>query len=149
MKVLKAGILYFALVFGAGFVLGPIRVFWAVPRIGVRMAELMEAPFMFAVIIVSARWIVRLLAVPQTTPSRLGMGFVALGLLVAADIILGYLLWGLSTTELITTRDPVSGPAYFALLGVFIVMPLLVAKNDIARPHPKNQHPEADAISLF
>lgn len=129
MKVLQAGILYFALVFGAGFVLGPIRVFWAVPRFGVRMAELMEAPFMLAVIIVAARWLVRRLAVPSATPSRLGMGFIALGLLVAAEIILGYLLWGLSITELITSRDPVSGSVYYALLGVFAVMPLLLARK--------------------
>lgn len=129
MKVLKAGILYFVLVFGAGFVLGPIRVFWAVPRFGTRMAELMEAPVMFAVIIVAARWIARRLAVPPATPSRLGMGFVALGLLLAAEIILGYLLWGLSVTELITSRDPVSGPVYYALLGVFAVMPLIVARK--------------------
>jgi hypothetical protein len=39
-KVLKAGALYFALVFGAGFVLGSIRVLWLVPRIGERTAEL-------------------------------------------------------------------------------------------------------------
>lgn len=129
MKVLKAGILYFALVFGAGFVLGPIRVFWAVPRFGTRMAELMEAPIMFAVVVVAARWMVRRLAVPPAPSSRLGMGFVALGLLLVAEITLGYLLWGLSITELITTRDPVSGSVYYALLGVFAVMPFLLARK--------------------
>jgi hypothetical protein len=36
MQILKAGTLYFALVFGAGFVLGPIRMLWAVPRFGTR-----------------------------------------------------------------------------------------------------------------
>jgi hypothetical protein len=129
MKVLKPATLYFALVFGAGFVLGPIRVFWVVPRFGVRMAELMEAPIMFAVIIVAARWIVRRLTVPPASSSRLGMGFIALGLLLVAEIILGYLLWGLSVTELIASRDPVSGSVYYALLGVFAVMPLLVAQK--------------------
>lgn len=129
MKVLKAGILYFALVFGAGFVLGPIRVFWVVPRFGERMAELLEAPFMFAVIIVAARWVVRRLVVPPAPSSRLGMGFIAVGLLLAVEIILGYLLWGLSITELITSRDPVSGSVYYALLGLFTVMPLLLARK--------------------
>ena len=94
-----------------------------------RMAELMEAPFMFAVIIAAARWIVRQLAVQSAPSSRLGMGFIALGLLLAAEIILGYLLCGLSITELITTRDPVSGSVYYALLGVFTVMPLLLARK--------------------
>jgi hypothetical protein len=31
MPILKAGVLYFALVFGAGFVLGTIRTLWIVP----------------------------------------------------------------------------------------------------------------------
>ena len=44
MQILKAGVLYFALVFGAGFVLGAIRIMWVVPRFGTRIAELMETP---------------------------------------------------------------------------------------------------------
>ena len=44
MSILKAEVLYFALVFGAGFVLGTIRTLWVVPRFGTRMAELMETP---------------------------------------------------------------------------------------------------------
>lgn len=58
MQILKAGVFYFALVFGAGFVLGPIRIRWAVPRFGTRMAERMETPIMFVVIVVAAREII-------------------------------------------------------------------------------------------
>jgi hypothetical protein len=39
MRIMKAGMLYLALVFGAGFVLGPIRILWVVPRFGTRTAE--------------------------------------------------------------------------------------------------------------
>lgn len=49
MQALKAGILYFACVFGAGFALGTARALWLVPRVGTRTAELMEMPFMLAV----------------------------------------------------------------------------------------------------
>jgi hypothetical protein len=59
MQILKAGTFYFVLVFGAGFVLGPIRILLAAPRFGTRVAELMEAPIMFVVTILAARWIVR------------------------------------------------------------------------------------------
>jgi hypothetical protein len=54
MPILKAGVLYFALVFGAGFVLGTIRTLWVVPRVGTRMAELIETPIMLVVTIVAA-----------------------------------------------------------------------------------------------
>jgi hypothetical protein len=37
MQILKAGLLYFAIVFGAGFVLRPMRTLSAVPRFGIRM----------------------------------------------------------------------------------------------------------------
>jgi hypothetical protein len=53
VRILKAGTLYFALVFGAGFVLGPIRILWAVPRFGTRMAELVETPLMLVVTILA------------------------------------------------------------------------------------------------
>jgi hypothetical protein len=73
MQILKAGVLYSALVFGAGFVLGPIRILWVVPRFGTRMAELMETPILFVVIIVAARWTARRLAVPAARSSRLAI----------------------------------------------------------------------------
>ncbi len=84
MRLLKSGALYFACVFGAGFALGPLRILWVVPRFGVRTAELMEMPIMLAVIVAAARWAVRRLAVPPEAATRVGMGCVALALLLAA-----------------------------------------------------------------
>ena len=129
MEMVKAGVLYFALVFGAGFVLGPIRIVWAVPRFGARMAELMEMPIMFVVIVIAAWWTVRRLAVPSTLFSRIGMGGIALGLLLVAEF--GLVLWlrGLSISDYLATRDPVSGTAYYVMLAVFAIMPLLVARK--------------------
>ncbi len=124
MQVLKAGLFYFALVFGAGFVLGPIRILWAVPRFGMRMAELMEAPIMFVVTIFAARWIVRHLALPPTVSIRLGMGSIALGLMVVAEFAFVLRLRGLSISEYPATRDPVSGTVYYLMLAVFGMMPL-------------------------
>jgi hypothetical protein len=99
MQILKAGVLYFTLVFGAGFVLGPIRILWVIPRFGARMAELMETPIMFVVILVAARWIVRRLAVPSTPSIRLGMGCGALGLVLVAEFTVLLWLRGLSVSE--------------------------------------------------
>ncbi|MDH3413200.1 MAG: hypothetical protein OEM98_12000, partial [Gammaproteobacteria bacterium] len=80
--ILKAGTLYFLLVFAAGFLLGPIRELWAVPRFGPRTAELMEMPIMLLAIIFSACWIMRRLAVPRRPLIRLSVGATALGLLL-------------------------------------------------------------------
>ena len=129
MQILKAGVLYFALVFGAGFVLGPIRTLWIVPSFGTRTAELMEMPIMFVVIILAARWIARRLAVPPTPSRRLAVGFVALGLLLVAEFTVVLWLRGLTIDEYLANRDPVSGTVYTALPGVFAIMPLLVARR--------------------
>jgi len=129
MRILKAGVLYFALVFGAGFVLGPIRILWVVPRFGTRMAELMEAPIMLLVTILAARWIVGRLAVPPTPSGRLGMGSVALSLLLAAEFTLVLRLRGLSVSDYLASRDPVSGTVYYVMLGVLGIMPLLVVRR--------------------
>jgi hypothetical protein len=91
MRILKAGTLYFALVFGAGFLLATIRVLWVAPSFGTRIAELMEAPIMLVVTILAARWLARRHSLPPTSAARLGVGFVALGLLLAAEfgVVLG------------------------------------------------------------
>jgi hypothetical protein len=129
MQVVKAGVLYFALVFGAGFVLGTIRTLWVVPRFGTRMAELMEMPIMLAITIVAARWTVLRLSVPIMWSARLEMGCMALVLMLIAEF--GFVLWirGISIRDYLATRDPVSGTVYYLMLVLFAVMPLLVARR--------------------
>ncbi len=129
MQILKAGALYFALVFGAGFVLGTIRVLWIVPRFGTRTAELMEAPIMLVVTILAARWVARLFSLPPKAGTRLGVGFTALGLMLGAESTFVLWLQGLTIGEYLASRDPVSGTVYLLMLGIFAVMPLLVARG--------------------
>jgi hypothetical protein len=127
--MLYAGLLYFALVFGAGFVLGVIRMLWATPAVGAGAAELLEMPIMFAVIALAARWTVRRVAVPPVSSTRLGIGLIALGLLLVAECIGVLWLRGLSIRDYVTSRDPVSGTIYMVMLGVFAIMPILVARR--------------------
>ncbi len=129
MQILKASVLYFALVFGVGFVLGTIRTLWVVPSFGTRTAELMETPIMFVVTILAARWMARRLSLPPTPATRLGVGFVALGFLLVAEFTVVLWLRGLTIGEYLASRDPVAGTAYIVMLGVFAVMPLLVARR--------------------
>jgi type IV secretory pathway TrbD component len=129
VQILEAALLYFAAVFGAGVVLGAIRMTWVVPRIGSRWAELMEMPIMLSVTIAGACWTTLHLAIPFALTQRLAMGGIALGLLLVAEF--GLMLWlrGLSIRQYLATRDPVSGTVYYAMLGVFAIMPLLVVRK--------------------
>jgi len=128
-QVVKAGVFYFALVFGAGFVLGTIRTLWVVPRVGARTAELAEMPIMLLVSLVAARWTVLRLGVPPVAVARLGMGCVALALMLMAEF--GLVLWirGQTIREYFASRDPVAGAVYYLMLAVFAIMPLMVARR--------------------
>jgi hypothetical protein len=133
MRVVAAGVVYFFLVFGAGFALGPIRILWLVPRVGVRTAELLEMPIMLVVIVLSARWIVRRFAVPCTASARLAMGLVALALLLTAEFTLVVWVQGMTVRDYLAARDPISGTVYLVMLGVFAAMPWFVGVFDSAR----------------
>lgn len=125
--MVNAAGLYFVLVFGAGFVLGTIRVLWLIPVVGTRTAELFEMPLMLAVIILSARWVTQHIQVPPTASSRLGMGGLALAIVLALDFTVVLWIRGLSFGQYIEAFDPVAGTAYFVMLGLFALMPWFIA----------------------
>lgn len=128
-RVAKAAALYFGCVFGAGFLLGAVRVPLLVPRLGVRWAELAEMPLMACVIVLAAGWAVRRASPPFTATGRLAVGVLALGLLLAAEALLAAALQGLSPGAYLAGRDPVSGSVYAAMLLVFAAMPLWIGRR--------------------
>jgi len=130
MKSIRAGLTYFGLVFGVGFVLGAIRVPWIAPSLGIRVAELLEMPFMFVAILLSARFVVRRFALPPDARTRLVTGVLALGLLIAAELGLTTLISGQSIAAYVAGRDPVSGSVYLAMLVLFALMPWLLAREE-------------------
>jgi hypothetical protein len=123
-RVIAAGVLYFAMVFGAGFVLGPIRVLWLVPRVGDRAAELIEAPIMLAVIVVAARWIAR--RVGGGAATRTATGAIALALLLGAELAFVHWFWRMSIAQYVGNRDLVGFGVYVVLLALFAAMPALL-----------------------
>ena len=135
MKILKAGVAYFGLVFGAGFLLGCIRVPFLVPHLGARVAELLEMPVQFVVIVFAARFIVRRFSLPLDTAIRLGVGFVALGLAIAAELLLALVLAERSVGEYLASRDPVSGSVYLVMLLGFALLPLILARVKLLWPN--------------
>jgi len=157
----NAAVMYFVIVFGAGFAFGAIRTLWVVPRAGVRTAELMETPLMVAVIILACRSVVRLFALPYIWP-RIAMGLSSLSMLIGAELFLNFWLTGRPVSAYISDRDPVSGTAYFCALGLFAVMPLVVGRrlarsgtslidlfmdeHDVAECHETIVHAPADLV---
>jgi hypothetical protein len=81
-RVTLAMLFYFGLVFGDGFLLGPIRVLWLEPRFGPIIATACEAPFMLLAILVAGRWVPRVLNIrrdPKTLVLVLALWFAANG----------------------------------------------------------------------
>jgi hypothetical protein len=133
MQVLKAGLSYFALVFGAGFLLGVVRVTFVVPRLGERWAELAEMPLMGVVIVLAARFVVRRHALSADAMPRLMTGGLALLLALTAELILVVAIQGRPVGTYLASRDPVSGGVYLALLGVYAAMPWLLSRGKAPR----------------
>jgi hypothetical protein len=129
LSYLKIGLFYFMLVFGAGFVLAPIRILWLAPRVGNRAAELLECPVMILVTFLAARWIILRFSVPKSIFVRLGIGAFALALLAGAEITVGMTRRGMSLRDVIVNRDPVSGSVYFLSLTLFCLMPAFVQRR--------------------
>lgn len=120
---IRAGLLYFAIVFAAGFIFGAIRELLLVPRFGQRYAELIEAPFMLAVIFLTARWLARGELSGEPAVEKLKTGFFALALLLIAEVSVVLTLRGLTIPEYIAQRDPLAGAAYMVMLLIFALAP--------------------------
>lgn len=130
-RIVKAALLYFVIVFGAGSILGPIRILLAAPYLGERMAELTELLLMLIVIIVAAKFIVGRFQLPPYVIYRLGAGVLAFGLGLVFEFGLVLKLRGLTLAEYFETRDPVATAAYYVTLVLLALMPLFVNRNGI------------------
>lgn len=124
---LRAGLAYFAVVFGVGFALGAVRVPLLVPRLGERWAELVETPFMLAAIVLAGRWAVHRFAVPRLASARWAMGSTALALILGVELTVVRGLRGLSLEQAVLDRDPVAGSVYVAMLLFFALWPWALA----------------------
>ena len=123
-----AGLIYFLMVFAAGFVLGVIRVLVMVPRFGEAASELIELPFMVLISYFAAGFLVRRFDI-ETIGSAIATGLTALGLLILLELTLVLGLRGLTFSEYIASRDPVSFTAYLASLLTFAALPAMLARR--------------------
>lgn len=129
MQIAAAALLYFAIVFGVGFILGPIRVLWLEPQLGPFLAVLCEAPFVFAAIVLAARWIPGAVGLQRDAVCLGAMGAGALALQQIADIIVGQALRGMTLSEQYAQFATPQGLVYGVLLIAFALMPVLVGRR--------------------
>ena len=100
-----------------------------VPRLGMRTAELLEMPVMLIVIVLAAGAIVRRFDLARAANVRFAVGFGALGLLVAAELLMTIALQPQPLAQYLGARDPVSGAVYLVMLLVFGCMPYLLLRT--------------------
>ena len=86
---------------------------------------------MLVVILLTAEWIVRRSDLRAILPARLCIGVIALVILVVTELILVIQLTGLSINDYLADRDPVASAVHYFLLGLFGIMPMLVARGRI------------------
>lgn len=138
MSTVKAGSLYFALVFAAGWVLGLIREFLVVPLAGQITGLLLEAPIMLLVMITATRWIIQRFCVPSKLLPRLIIGLIGLGFLLISEVVGLWWVRRLSVEEYLAHLGSISGAVTLLLYALYAVMPLIVQRDqcevESARP---------------
>ena len=129
----RAGFLYFALVFAAGFVLGAIRTFLLTPVLGETFALLVELPAMLAISWMVSRDTISRLGVPREVRTGLAMGAVAFLLIITADALVDRLLAGRGFAEHFRAYEVAPGVLGLGgqiLFALFPVLQMLWAESD-------------------
>lgn len=123
-RELRGALIYLALVFAAGIVLGALREFLLVPTIGRLPAVLAEMPLMLGWAWVAAGIALTRARVPPG-PGRARVGLAALAGLLALEFTLGAALRGWDARAWLA--DFLSAPGLVALAGylVFAALPAL------------------------
>ncbi|MFZ2099358.1 MAG: hypothetical protein WAU86_02200 [Oricola sp.] len=129
MNGFTAGIIYFALVFAAGFVLGSIRTLLLMPVLGPTVSVLIELPFMLTIAWFVCRWIVRRFTVSAAVEDRIIMGATAFVLLMVAEYLLAFALAGISPDIYFAGYASVPGVIGLAGQVAFAVFPVLQARQ--------------------
>jgi hypothetical protein len=126
---LRAGALYFAVIFAIGALLGPVRELALAPVLGPGVAIGIEAVPLLLAMAWAAPWAARRFAVPPLPRPRLGMGLSALLLLVLAETALDALLRGRGPGLWLERARTAEGRTGLALMAAFAIMPLLLRRR--------------------
>ncbi len=124
LKAVTAGLLYVAIGFAVGFVLGTMRTLVVAPRVGELMAVAIELPLM-----IGAAWLVCRRLVRGVSPhiaARVMMGSVAFVVLMGLEFGLATLVFGENPADFSARLLSPAGLLGLAGQIVFAVLPLFV-----------------------
>ena len=124
-KAVAAGVVYFALVFAAGFVLGALRVTALEPRLGGLAAVAVELPAMLTVSWLACGWSLRRLKVAPRVRDRAVMGAAAFALLMTAEAGLSMIAFARPLAEFFAGFATPAGALGLAGQIAFALFPLL------------------------
>ncbi|MBS0363302.1 MAG: hypothetical protein JSR98_18150 [Proteobacteria bacterium] len=100
-QALQAAACYFMATLTLGWFFGPIRDFWIRAGADPLLAILSQAVATLLVLVWTAGWVVEAFDVPGRLAQRVAVGFGAIGLLVACDFLVGYLMFDMTPGELV------------------------------------------------
>ncbi len=129
MRIAAAALVYFLIVFAAGFVFGTIRTLVLEPRFGPVIGTAFEAPFLLIAIVAAARWVPRVLNLRKDALPLTLMGLGAVALQQCADILVGTGLRDITVADQFAQFATAQGGIYAALLVAFALMPLLINRR--------------------
>ncbi len=122
---LKAGLLYSALIFSLGFVLGTLRELWLGPVFGRDAVVLIEGPFILLVSWFAAWWLVRRMPVASRVRDRLAMGATAFGLVMLGEAAVAVFSMGRTLAMHLQTYMTARGMLELSPQVAFALFPLL------------------------
>jgi hypothetical protein len=123
--MLKPALLYFALTFAAGFVLGSFRQLILAPRVGEVAAVLMECPFILLASFLVARWVLGRFAPTAGAGRRLVIGLISFCMLMCAELLMSWLL-GIRPREFVSSLLKTAGAIGLAGQVVFALIPAFI-----------------------
>lgn len=129
----RAALVYFALVFAVGFLLGTIRVLFVAPRWGELAGVMIEAPIMLLVSWLACGASILMFDV-RGRRAGLATGALAFALLMAAELALSRLAFGRSPAEYLRALATPAGAVGLASQVAFGLFPLLRSGRSSA-PH--------------
>jgi hypothetical protein len=135
---LRAGLVYFALVFALGFLLGTVRTIFVAdaPGAGRLLGVLLELPVMLVASWFICRAVLRRIDLGAGFSARVIMGAVAFTLLIAAEMLVGVILFGRSPIQHFALYREASYALGLAAQLAFALIPAWQLHRQLRRVSP-------------